>query len=53
MLNSYPTSGCEFFVTLRKGPIEKLAPEELNAERMRLLKEMIREQAEQARWMDP
>ena len=49
---SYPTSDCEFFVTLRKGPVEKLAPEELSAERLRLLKGMIREQAEQARWME-
>jgi len=50
---SYPTSDCEFYVTLRKGPVEMLAPNELNAERIRLLREIIREQAEQARWMDP
>jgi len=50
---SYPTSDCEFYVTLRKGPVEMLAPNELNAERIRLLRETIREQAEQARWMDP
>jgi len=49
---TYPTSDCEFYVTLRKGPVEKLAPEELTAERLRLLREIIREQAEQARWMD-
>ncbi len=50
---SYPTSDCEFYVTLRKGPVEMLAPNELNAERIHLLREIIREQAEQARWMDP
>ncbi len=50
---SYPTSDCEFYVTLRKGPVEILAPDELTAERIRLLREIIREQAEQARWMDP
>ena len=41
---SYPTSDCEFYVTLRKGPVEMLAPNELNAERIRLLREIIREQ---------
>jgi len=50
---SYPTSDCEFYVTLRKGAVEMLAPDELTAERIRLLREIIREQAEQARWMDP
>lgn len=48
---AYPAAGCEFFVTLRKGSVEPLAPAVLAAERLRLMRQTIVEQAEQAAWM--
>ena len=47
----YPTADCEFFVTLRKGAVEPLASAVLAAERLRLMRQTIVEQAEQAAWM--
>lgn len=48
---SYPTNGCEFYVTLRKGAVPALPPETLAAERLKLMKGVIFEQAEQAKWL--
>ena len=48
---SYPTNGCEFYVTLRKGPDEAMPLEALSAERLRLMKATVLEQADQAKWL--
>jgi len=47
----FPTSGCEFFVTCRKGEPKKLGPDALARERLRLMKAIVRELAEQARYL--
>jgi SAM-dependent methyltransferase len=43
-------AGCEFFTVLRTGA--KASPSNLNAERLRLLKQTVRELARQAEWLD-
>jgi SAM-dependent methyltransferase len=48
---SYPTAGCEFFITLRRSDPPQIQNSELNFERLRLMKATIRELAEQAHWL--
>lgn len=48
---SYPTAGCEFFVTLRKSDLPDYPHSIVNFERMRLMKAVVRELAEQAHWL--
>ncbi len=45
---SFPTSGCEFYVTLRKGEPEEFSREDWNGRRLQLLKQITREIGEQA-----
>ena len=48
---TFPTSGCEFYVTLRKGPPAPVDHAALQQERLRLLKATVRELGQQARWL--
>lgn len=48
---SYPTDGCEFYATLRKGDIPRMDPVTLNDARLRLMEAVVRELGEQARWL--
>lgn len=48
---SYPTEGCEFYATLRKGDVFQMDPVALNDARLKLMKEVVRELGEQARWL--
>jgi SAM-dependent methyltransferase len=50
--NRFPTSGCEFYVTLRKCKPARLDPDALAAERLRLMKAVIRELGDQARYLE-
>jgi SAM-dependent methyltransferase len=51
LAHSYGVSGCEFYATLRKGAPAPLGPAALSAARQTLMKQMIREQGEQAGWL--
>ena len=46
-----PTAGCEFFKVLRKGNPTILDSESLYRERLRLMKKIVRELSQQARWL--
>lgn len=48
---SFPVSGCEFYLTLRRQSRSILTPEVLRIERLKLMKSGVRELAEQARWL--
>jgi SAM-dependent methyltransferase len=48
---TFPSNGCEFYITLREGPPDKLGFERLQQERLRLMKAIVRELADQARWL--
>lgn len=48
---SFPVSGCEFYVTLRKSLSTKSDPETIGLERLKLMKATVRELAQQARWL--
>jgi SAM-dependent methyltransferase len=48
---TFPTAGCEFYVTLQKRVPAKLSNEELREERLRLMKAAVRELGQQARWL--
>jgi hypothetical protein len=50
---AFPTEGCEFFVTLRKGAPPKFPGTSLDEERLRLMKATIRELGQQAQWLLP
>jgi hypothetical protein len=47
----FPTAGCEFFVTLRKGVLPQMSPKEMDQERLRLIKNTVRDLGQQARWL--
>ena len=47
----FPTSGCEFYVTLRKRQPETLHLEDLKIQRLALMKQTLEELAQQARWL--
>lgn len=51
VVRTFPTEGCEFFVTLRASEVQPMAPDQLANERLRLMKETVRELGEQARWL--
>jgi len=48
---TFPTSGCEFYVTLRKSVPSKLESSRLQEQRLRLMKASIRELGQQSRWL--
>lgn len=48
---SFPTSGCEFYVTLRNVPPKQLTCDLTREERLRLMKATVRELSEQGRWL--
>lgn len=48
---TFPSNGCEFYVTLRKGPPDKMDGARFQQERLRLMKTIVRELADQARWL--
>lgn len=50
---TFPTRGCEFFVSLVNTPQPPLDEASLTKQRMQLLKKMVREQAEQSRALSP
>ncbi len=49
--HTFPTHGCEFYVTLRKAELAKLPAGQLQQERLSLMKATIRELEQQARWL--
>jgi len=49
--HSFPTSGCEFYATLRHRTPERLPLNRIQEERIRLMKEMVRETSQQGRWL--
>jgi SAM-dependent methyltransferase len=48
---TFPTNGCEFYVSLRKGLPAKMDREALKEARLRLMKGMVRELGQQASWL--
>jgi SAM-dependent methyltransferase len=48
---TFPTSGCEFYVTLRKGEAAAMDPNGQQTERLRLMKAIVHELGEQANWI--
>lgn len=48
---TFPTSNCEFYVTLRKGVPIQLEPSVVQQERLRLMRATVKEVGEQAAWL--
>jgi len=52
VVHSFPTDGCEFFVTLRRGPVDHGDTDVLRARRLKLLRRTLEELREQAEMLD-
>ena len=52
IVRSFPSEGCEFYVTLRRGRIDHSDPDVLQARRLKLLRRTMEELREQAEMLD-
>lgn len=48
---SFPVSGCEFYITLRETDRPKPDPQTIRSQRLHLMKSVVRELGEQAKWL--
>jgi hypothetical protein len=52
VVRSFPSEGCEFYVTLRRGRVDLSDPNVLRARRLRLQRRALEELSEQAEMLD-